>query len=433
VTLFSNGERVAQGPVSTGTASHPTPLGVFSILEKSRHHRSNLYSNAPMPYMQRLTWSGVALHEGMLPGYPASHGCIRLSRDFASKLWPTTRLGARVIVAHNELAPVDFHHSKLFQPREKPEEPAVTMNPPTEGMSASRPIHLAQAPAADAQTSTTDAAQMQPVKRAVAADSAQGATEGAITKPAAHVDDADAAKPVVAEQPASAAGTQEPVQSTGASAPLQAGELRSSLELPPSSESPAAAQPSPAAAQPVPAAPEPAAGASPDDPEKPSPAVDPVKPIVPRTRSADQPVKRTGQVAVFISRKEKRIFVRQGFVPLFDMPVEIDEPDQPLGTHVFTALGITNGAGMRWNLFTLPTDGSLGEASPRRRSKLLPKPVTQTRAPSSAAEALDRIHMPAPAVERISELLVTGSSLVISDQGLGRETGRYTEFIVVTR
>src|SRR5262249_15222125 len=79
VTLFSDGVQVAQGPVSTGVPGHPTPMGVFSIIEKDRYHHSNIYSGAPMPYMQRITWSGVALHEGVLPGYPASHGCIRMS------------------------------------------------------------------------------------------------------------------------------------------------------------------------------------------------------------------------------------------------------------------------------------------------------------------------------------------------------------------
>ena len=85
VTLYRNGVRVAQSPVSTGTPGHPTPTGVFSIIEKDRWHRSNLYQSAPMFYMQRLTWQGIALHGGDLPGYPASHGCIRLSRpiDFA--------------------------------------------------------------------------------------------------------------------------------------------------------------------------------------------------------------------------------------------------------------------------------------------------------------------------------------------------------------
>src|SRR3974377_2340564 len=108
VSLYSNGVRVAQGPVSTGMPGHPTPHGVFSIIEKDRYHHSNLYSGAPMPYMQRITWSGVAIHEGVLPGHPASHGCIRTSHDFAQKLWPITKLGVRFIVARTEVMPADF-------------------------------------------------------------------------------------------------------------------------------------------------------------------------------------------------------------------------------------------------------------------------------------------------------------------------------------
>jgi hypothetical protein len=117
------------------------------------------------------------------------------------------------------------------------------------------------------------------------------------------------------------------------------------------------------------------------------------------------------------------------------MPVVIDEPDQPLGTHLFTAMGLTDDGGMRWNLITIPTSGlpAPEPSSRRRRSKEPPTPPVATRAPSTAAEALDRIHMPKEAVERISELLVPGSSLAISDEGLGKETGRYTEFIVLTR
>ena len=341
VTLFSNGVPVAQGPVSTGVPSHPTPTGVFSVLEKDRYHRSNLYSNAPMPFMQRITWSGVALHEGVLPGYPASHGCIRMSHEFARKLWPVTKLGVRVVVAHPDLAPADFAHPKLFVPKLKPPEPAVAMIPATDGQGPP-PFALAQATPPNAES-----------------DAPAAAPEG--TTPGGN----DLAKPV--------------------------------------------------------------------------PTVDPMKPVAPRLKAAEQPPTRAGQVAVFVSRKENRVFVRQGFIPLFDVPVVIDEPDRPLGTHVFTAMAVTdNGAGMRWNLITFPTDGSLPpEETPRRRkAKELPSPAVQfkpLKPPATAAQALNRIHIPQDAVDRIGELLIPGSSLLVSDEGLGKETGRYTEFIVVGR
>ena len=338
VTLFSNGVRVAQGPVSTGVPGHPTPMGVFSVIEKDRYHNSNIYSGAPMPYMQRITWSGVALHEGVLPGHPASHGCIRMSHDFAMRLWPITKLGVRVIVARDELTPTEFAHAKLFVPRSKP-EPQTAMNVATEGA----------------------------------------------TQPTANL-----AAATIAHPDRVLSGT----------------------------------------------APDPKATPVSSDAVKPSPTVDPPKPLLPSYKATDQPGKRTGQVAVFVSRKEKKIFVRQGFVPLFELPVAIDDPDQPLGTHVFTALAVTgDGTGMRWNLMTVPTDPSVSveHRGSRRRSKEPTKPVVHGKPPSTAAQALDRIHLPEEAVDRIGELLVQGSSLVVSDEGLGRETGRGTEFIVLTR
>jgi lipoprotein-anchoring transpeptidase ErfK/SrfK len=98
VTVYDDGTPVASAPISTGMPGHPTPTGIFSIIQKDRYHHSNIYSGAPMPYMQRITWSGVAMHEGVLPGHPASHGCIRLPHDFAQRLWGMTRMGARVVV-----------------------------------------------------------------------------------------------------------------------------------------------------------------------------------------------------------------------------------------------------------------------------------------------------------------------------------------------
>jgi hypothetical protein len=96
--VYRDGMLIAVSTVSTGREGKDTPTGEFTILEKRRFHRSNLYSNAPMPFMQRLTWDGIALHAGHLPGYPASHGCIRLPKDFARKLFEVTDKGAAVSV-----------------------------------------------------------------------------------------------------------------------------------------------------------------------------------------------------------------------------------------------------------------------------------------------------------------------------------------------
>ena len=99
--VYRNGVRIAVSTVSTGKKGYETPTGVFTILQKHKDHKSSLYDDAPMPYMQRLTWDGVALHAGKLPGYPASHGCVRLPMEFAKKLFEMTTYGITVIVANN--------------------------------------------------------------------------------------------------------------------------------------------------------------------------------------------------------------------------------------------------------------------------------------------------------------------------------------------
>jgi hypothetical protein len=104
-------------PVSTGMADHPTPHGIFSIIGKELYHRSNLYDDAPMPYMQRLTWSGVAMHEGALPGYAASHGCVRLPHEFAQRLYGFTEGNERVIISHQDIVPASISHPRLFEPK----------------------------------------------------------------------------------------------------------------------------------------------------------------------------------------------------------------------------------------------------------------------------------------------------------------------------
>ncbi len=103
--VYRNGLPIGISTVSTGKAGHATPTGVFTVLQKAVDHKSNLYNNAPMPYMQRLTWDGIALHAGQLPGYPASHGCIRLPMAFAKLLYGITRLGFTVVITDEEAVP----------------------------------------------------------------------------------------------------------------------------------------------------------------------------------------------------------------------------------------------------------------------------------------------------------------------------------------
>lgn len=104
-TLYRNGIPIAISTVSTGRPGHRTPTGVFTILEREIEHYSSIYDNAPMPYMQRLTWGGIALHGGTLPGYPASHGCIRLPHEFARLLYGVTRRGMTVVVTSEAAVP----------------------------------------------------------------------------------------------------------------------------------------------------------------------------------------------------------------------------------------------------------------------------------------------------------------------------------------
>jgi hypothetical protein len=114
--VYRNGVRIAVSTVSTGKKGHETPTGVFTILQKNKDHRSSLYNDAPMPWMQRLTWDGIALHAGKLPGYPASHGCVRLPDEFAKRLFAVTDFGITVIIANDSGAPTEVAHPGVLVP-----------------------------------------------------------------------------------------------------------------------------------------------------------------------------------------------------------------------------------------------------------------------------------------------------------------------------
>ena len=116
VTIYDTEGKILRAPVSTGQTGYETPAGIFSILEKNREHYSNLYDDAEMPFMQRITWSGIALHAGVLPGRPASHGCIRMPYRFAEQLFDLTKTGLRVVIVRDDMTPVEFAHPALFKP-----------------------------------------------------------------------------------------------------------------------------------------------------------------------------------------------------------------------------------------------------------------------------------------------------------------------------
>jgi lipoprotein-anchoring transpeptidase ErfK/SrfK len=156
LVVYDDGVPIAESRISSGTESYPTPTGVFSIIQKQRWHRSNLYSDAPMPFMQRITWSGVALHAGKLPGYPASHGCIRLPDDFAVRLFRTTAVGARVVITQRETAPVEISHPRLFTLPAPDAVPMAQAKPLVQPVSSAAAAPVAPAAAAPV-TATPDA------------------------------------------------------------------------------------------------------------------------------------------------------------------------------------------------------------------------------------------------------------------------------------
>jgi hypothetical protein len=330
-----------------------------------------------MPWMQRITWSGVAMHQGVVPGHPASHGCIRLHEQFAIRLFHTTKMGARVLIAQGPLAPTEFSHPRLFTP--------------------AKPVPVASASPSDARLATPE-----------------NATAQALT-PAERVTDALQTLKVVANE---TAGPSEVTQPSSQLVGAPAGNATNTpAETPKSAptEAPAqAAAPKTQTAMPIIMAPFPA-----------SPAP-----------SAQEKPLRAGPISVFVSRKEGKLFVRKGFDPVFQTPVKIARADQPLGTHLFTAVELTDdGNAMRWLAVTMPAPRRGVVERPTTRDRRHPAPkVVEAPVPSgNASDALDRIDIPPEAVARISELLTPGASLIISDQGLGPETGKETDFIVLTR
>lgn len=407
VSIYDTNGIVARSPVSTGKVGHRTPTGIFSVIQKNRWHRSNIYSNAPMPFMQRLTWSGIAMHEGMLPGYPASHGCIRLPRSFAMQWWGMTRLGVRVVVAPQDVTFQSFDSPVLPRPVFVPAPVA----------DAGAPLQQTRlAAAGGAAEGVTDAAQaparmLNPVENAVATRNSQ------------RIAAADAAKAAKAAQ---AASLQASAAAREAAVELRRAEARlASVREEQRADAETAALDA-RAREMVRSSAAFAAGRAAREAEDASQAA------ASALKAAERAVE---PLHVFISRKEKKLYVRQGFTPLFDAPVSFKDPDAPLGTHLFTALGPdANGAGLTWNVLTMPERGGPPEREPARRGKQRAAPAPSPPPPHvPAAAALARVEIAPETLQRLNERIWTGASLIISDHPIGPETGLGTDFIVLTR
>lgn len=134
--VYRNGVAIGSSPISSGGPGNETPTGVYTILQKEREHYSNLYNDAPMPYMQRLTWDGIAIHGGTLPGHLASRGCIRLPQSFAEKLFATSQRGAVVVIADARVAPATIAHLAAVAPIDLRGQPMTTPLPDDQALAA---------------------------------------------------------------------------------------------------------------------------------------------------------------------------------------------------------------------------------------------------------------------------------------------------------
>jgi lipoprotein-anchoring transpeptidase ErfK/SrfK len=451
----------AETPVSTGMPGHPTPMGVFSVIQKQKFHRSNIYSGAPMPYMQRITWSGVAMHAGVLPGRPASHGCIRMPMAFAMKMWNWTRMGARVVITPGEITPASFSHPLLATLRVPSQPIAADEAKPDVPVAAK--LGTAAETEANAKSVIAETG-AEPRSTVGHHDSAKPAADETQTVPA-QTQTADATNTLSAMNPSVTLSDAAPVggstpPAVGQAVSDQAGD--SSKTGTKSEASKSETEPETAKHDDVASSGNKAAAEKPVEAKKPvensktlaTPAAlqqpktdearpnDAVKAAAPKADPAALS-KRNGQIAVFVSRKDSKLYVRQNFAPLFNLPVTIAPSERPLGTHIFTAQVDRDDANvLHWSVVSLPTptkhaDRRNEDKSNSRKRKIAgagPIEVTPTPAPDTPSEALDRLSLPTDAMARITEALSTGGSIIVSDQGIAAgETGEGTDFIVSLR
>jgi len=436
VTIYDKDGPVMQGPVSSGATPNDTPPGIYAVLQKNREHYSNRYDDAAMPFMQRITWTGIALHAGALPGYPASHGCVRLREDFASRLFDMTKLGMRVVISRNNMAPSPISHPLLFKPKPFRNDVAVLTpaavtvpQPSADGKdtrydvgSPNDPPELATRQAtlqaimaaksaeaeelgkkADAARLLAKQKQRESARQAKALKSAEYQHKRAVEWLA------DAEKDLARAKKDSAV---KRAQEQKDKATAKVAETKEKLDKVQAETKPALDEAQRAA-------------------DVAKAAEDEKAAALAEARDAER---KLSPVSVFISRKTGKLYIRQAFEQIYEGDVTIREPDMPIGTHTFTAVDYQpGGADMRWNVVSIaprqPGEPEKSSGMNRHaRNASVPSIPTDT---ADATAALDRIEIPQATVERISELVLPGSSLIVSDEAAHKETGKHTDFIVL--
>lgn len=395
ITVYDAHGRILRALVSSGQKGRETPAGIFSVIQKEADHYSNLYDDAYMPNMQRITWSGIALHGGSLPGYPASHGCIRMPFGFAERLFDETSLGFRVIVAPRDVAPVEIAHPVLS--RLKPDADAQTQAAARASEADQAASKADQARFAVGAAFRAAAQATMPVRAAenlrLRAQAQLAATEtalGAATSPEAKQQAEDARATAAAEL----AERQQQLAAAQTEAQPKQDSLRAAREAAQAAVSVQAAV----------------------------------------AEASRQAARKLEPVSVLISRSTQRLYVRQAFEPVFESPITIQDADRPIGTHVFTAMERTGGdADIRWSVVSLDGGDQHRDAvEPHGRargggSRDIEPRLTES---DSAKAALDRIVIPQDVLDRIPGISPR-SSLIITDEALSSETGKGTDFVVL--
>jgi peptidoglycan hydrolase-like protein with peptidoglycan-binding domain len=425
---------------------YATKAGVFSILEKKRRHHSNIYSAAPMPWMQRLTWSGTALHAGVVPGYPASHGCIRLLFSFAPKLFQITTVGEHVVVAQDSLTPKLIEHANLFQSLRPPASSVIAtqeqalerqLNNATEGSqtdslsSEIRQVHAGSADDEDTRIHAIYATEDVSVDRAIVGLPPQAVESSG-------VDDIAASDPVTESQAPLSVASYPGQASTEQIASVLAGPRTFTPSVPGASHSRPASSAKPSVAAVKLAAGAKAAAVEAAEPGSNAPlrilvtrrtqrdrvigvqfilselgyltpqafdgtlgkatvtaikAFQKTNGLPPTGSFTDELVTKVYEIAGKDEPPIGHLFVRQEFGRLFDAPVSFSNPEEPLGTHLFTALKFVPGeTKTQWMAVSLQGD--------------------------DPAAALNRLEIPDDIRQKISERLTPGSSLIIGDTAI---------------